>query len=85
MMKISYKLTKRTKAEKFENSMKKYNIRNFKTNCCKVTASGKIIYSILPYKLMRLVTILRLPEEYKKKQAKTVNSKKIEREKCRGH
>ena len=42
MMRISYKLTKRpTKTEKFEKSLKKYNI--IKTICYKLTASGTSI------------------------------------------
>ena len=67
------KLTKRTKTGKFEKALKIYIII-FKTICCKLTVSCDISQSILNYKLMRLVSILRLPRE--KKTGKTANSKK---------
>ena len=40
----------------------KYNIMNFKAIRYKICASGKIVYSILNYKLRRLLSILRLPK-----------------------
>ena len=43
MMRISYKLTKKTtKTEKLKNSLKKYNITNFETIRYKMTASNNI-------------------------------------------
>ena len=73
LMKISYKLTKKTTTEKFEKYLKVYII-NFKTKGYELTASGNIINSILNYKLKRLVSNLRLPK--KQKQAKTAVSRK---------
>ena len=52
-----------------------FNIINFRTLCNKVTGSSNIIHSILIYKLMGRVIILRLHREQKK--AKTENSKKL--------
>ena len=49
-------------------------IINFKTICYKLNASGKIIHSILNYKLKRPVSNLRLPKE--QKPAKTANLRK---------
>ena len=64
MMRVKYKLTKRTKnTKKIEKSSKIYNITNFKTIRYKLTASGNINYSIFNYKLLRPVNKLRLPEE----------------------
>ena len=66
MMRISYKLTKRTtKTEKVEKSLKilKCIISNFNTALYKMTASGNIIHSIINYKLMRSVGIFRLLKE----------------------
>ena len=66
MMKTRYKLMKTTtKIEKIEKSLypKLYNIINLKTNRYKESSSGKIIQSILTSKLMRPVSILRLPKE----------------------
>ena len=64
MVRISYKLTKRTtKTEKIGKTLKilkKYNFINFTT---------------APYKLMRLSSIFRLPNE--KKTFKSLNSKKV--------
>ena len=84
MMKISYKLTKRTtKTEKFEKNGKMYII-NFKTISHKLSPLGNIFHSIFNYQLMRLVSNLGLLKEQKTR--KTTNSgKKIEREKCRSH
>ena len=82
IMRISYKLTKRTKTEKIEKFLKiliMYNIINFKTFCYKLTNSDKIVYSILNYKLMRPVSILRLPKDYKK-QAKNEAIEKMKKE-----
>ena len=59
--------TKRTtEFEKIEKSfkiVKKENILNFKTIRYYPTALVKIIHSILNYKFMRPVSILRLPKE----------------------
>ena len=75
MMKISYKLTKRTtKTEKFEKKLKKYIIK-FKTIRYILRALGFIIHSIFNYKLMRPVRTLRLPKE-QRKQEKTASSLK---------
>ena len=67
MMRISYKLTKRTtKTEKIEKSLKilkTYNIQKLKTIRNKMTALGNINHSILNYKLMGPVSVLRLPKE----------------------
>ena len=64
MSRIDYKLMKTTtKTEKYEKSLKIYNIINFKYLRCKLTASGNIIYLIVNYKFMRPVSILRLPKE----------------------
>ena len=47
LMKISYNFTKRTtKTEKFEKNFNMI-IKNFKTICYKLTASGNIIQSML--------------------------------------
>ena len=84
LMKISYKLRKKTtKTEKFEKQLKVYII-NFKTKSYELTAWSNIIYSILNYKLKRVVSNLRLPK--KTKTGKNSNfKKKKEREKCRRH
>ena len=77
MIRLSYKLTKRTKLKKIEKSLKMFKIYNnlsFNTIRRKLTASGNINHSILTYKLMRPVSFLLLPKELKKKQ-KTANSK----------
>ena len=74
LMKISYKLRKKTtKTEKFEKHLKVYII-NFKTKSYELTASGNIINSTLNYKLKRVVSNLRLPK--KQKQAKIAISRK---------
>ena len=66
MMKMSYNLTKRTtKIEKFEKTLKVYNIKIFRTVCYKLTATSNIILSIFIYKPMRPVSNLRLPKEQK--------------------
>ena len=66
MMQTRYKLMKTTtkieKIEKFLNP-KMYNIINFKPNRYKQSSLGKIIQSILTKKLMRPVSILRLPKK----------------------
>ena len=51
---------KNWKVEKF---LKMYIIITFKTFHYKLTALGNIVHSILNYKLMRPVSILRLPKE----------------------
>ena len=60
----SYKLMQRTtETEKIEKSSKiltKCNVINFKSIHFKLTASSKIVHSILNYKLIRPVSILRL-------------------------
>ena len=53
-----------------------YIIVTFVTIRYKLTASGNITRSILNYKLMRLISILRLHKE-QRKQEKTTNSKKM--------
>ena len=64
MMRINYKLTKRTtKTQKFQNFRKKFNIINFITIRYKTTASSNTIHSMLTYKLMRSVSILRLHKD----------------------
>ena len=67
MMRLSYKLTKRTtKTEKSENPikiLKIYNTINFKTIRSKLTASGNIINSIFIYRLMGPVSFSLLPKE----------------------
>ena len=75
MMKISYKLTKRTtKTEKFEKKMKIYVI-NIKTILYKLSASGNIIHSIFNYKLTRPVSNLRLPKEQKSRKKQQIQEK----------
>ena len=81
MMKISYKLTKRTtKTEKFEIKELKMFIINFKTIHYELSASGNIIHSIVNYKLMRPVSNLRLPKELEKRQfqEKKLSEKSVE-------
>ena len=68
---ITYNLTKRTKTENFEKSLKMYNIIVFKTSSYKLTALGNVTHLIVNYAFMRPVGILGLP-----KKAKTANSKK---------
>ena len=64
MMSIIYKLTKRTtKTENFEKFLKMCILLNFMTIRYKMIASNQIIHSILHYKLMILVRILRLHKE----------------------
>ena len=75
-------MKKQTKFEKFEKCLKMYII-NFKTIRYELTASGNIIQLFVNYKPMRLVRSLGLPKE--QKQAKTANSRKNKREKCRRH
>ena len=65
-----------TKIEKFENSLKMYGIISFKNICCKLTALVKIIHLTVNYKFLRPVSILRLPEENKKK-SETAISKEL--------
>ena len=65
---------KNNKNEKFEKSLKMYNIINFQTIRYRLTALCKIIHLIVNYKFTRLVSILRLPKE---KKALTENSKKL--------
>ena len=78
-MKLSYILTNRTtKTENFEKCLK-LCIINIKTKGYELTASNTIIFSILNYKLKRIVSNLRLPKE--QKQAKTAISRKKLREK----
>ena len=75
MTRISYKLMKRTtKSEKFEKSLKMYDIINFQTIRYRLTALCKIFHLIVNYKFTRPVSILRLPKE---KKALTENSKKL--------
>ena len=78
---ISYKLTKRTKTEKFEKSLKMYNIITYNTIRYSLTVSGNIIHLMVNYKFTRPVSILQLPKE---KKAIKANSKKLG-EKCRSH
>ena len=47
MMRINYKLTKRTKTEEYKKSSKTNNIMNFKTIRYKLTALSNIIHLIL--------------------------------------
>ena len=63
MMRISYKLTKGTKTEKYKKFLKINNIINFNNFCYKLTALSN--------------SILRLHERLKK--PKTANSEKNER------
>ena len=66
MMKISYKLVRRTrKTEKFEKSSEIYII-NLKTIRYKMTVLDNIIPSVLNYRTMRPVRNLRLPKNKKK-------------------
>ena len=73
MMRINYKLTKRTKIEKYKKSSKMNNIINCNTNRYKLTTLSNIIHLIFNWKPMRAVSILRLHEE---KSKKTANSMK---------
>ena len=67
MMRISYKLTKKTtKTEKFKKSLEMFNMIKFETIRYKMTASGNVNPWILIYKLLRHVSILRLPKVKKK-------------------
>ena len=43
-----------------------YIIKSFKIIRYQLTASGNIIHSIRNYKIMRAISILRLPKEFKK-------------------
>ena len=87
MMRISYKLTKRTtnwKKREILKILKKFCILHLKTIRYKPTASGKIIHSIVIYKLLRQVSILWLPDikrMIKNRQKQQI--KKNEREICR--
>ena len=56
---------KQQKQQKFKKSLKKYNIINFETICYKKIASSNINPWILNYKLLRPVSILRLPKDLK--------------------
>ena len=86
-MMASYKLTERTtkteKIEKILKILKRYII--FKTFCYELSVAGELIHSTINCKLMRSVSILRLPKEYKKPAKKIKLKKQIEREKCRSH
>ena len=64
MMRISYKLKKNNKNWKVWKIIKKYNIINFKTIRYKMTTSGNINPWILNYKLLRQVSVLRLPKDF---------------------
>ena len=76
MMRISYKLTRRTtKTEKFEKSLIIYNLIIFKTIGYKLKVSGNHINVTVNYNFMRPVRILRLLKNIK--NAKTANSKKL--------
>ena len=81
---ISYKLSKKTtKTEKFEKSLKLYNI-NFMTIRHKLTDSCNIINSILKYKVMKTVSILWL--NTRKQQIKKARKKSSEKPlKCNFH
>ena len=50
----------------------------------KLAASGNIAHSIINYKVMRPVSILRLPKVTKNRQKPQIQ-KKVDREKCRRH
>ena len=67
LMRIKYNLTKETtKTEKTGKSLKNfktYSITNFKTIRNKMTVSRNTIHSILNCKLMRPVSISRLPRK----------------------
>ena len=66
MMRISYKLTKRTtktkKSEKPLKILKMYMVIIFKTIRYRLTASDEIVHSNLSNKLMRPLSILQLHE-----------------------
>ena len=47
MMRINYKLTKRTKTEKYKKSLRRNNILNFNTIRYKLSALSNIIHSVL--------------------------------------
>ena len=82
VMRISYKLTKRTtKTEKYEKFLKTNNIKNFKAIRCKLTALRNINYSILNSKLMRPLSILRLHTKDIKKTVKNSKVKKCSEKK----
>ena len=67
MMRISNKLTKKTtKTEEFKKLLELYNIINFENICNKMAALGNINPLILNYKLLRPVSILRLPKDSRK-------------------
>ena len=51
------------KLKKFEKSLILFNIIYFKTIRYKLTASGIVIHLIYNYRLMRPVSILRLPKK----------------------
>ena len=61
--KLQVKKNNEKKNEKFEKSLQMDSIIAFKIARFKLTASGKLVQSILNYKLMRPVGILRLPKE----------------------
>ena len=80
LKKLSYYLTKRTtKTEKYEKNFNLFII-NFKTIPYTLTASGKVIQSMLNWKPIGSVSNLRLPKEQKQQI-----QEKIEPEKCRRH
>ena len=81
MMRLNYKLTKRTKTEKYKKCFRTNNTIKFNTTRKKLSELSNIIHSILIWKPERPVSILRLHEELNDKNSKF--KKKIEREKCR--
>ena len=74
------KLTKIRKTEKIEKSLKIYNVINFNAIRYKLTASGNVVHSIISYKLMRPVSILRLHKsrQKQKNQKKKLSEKIVE-------
>ena len=67
MMRISYKLTKKTtNTEKYKKILEMYNVINFETIRYKKTTSGNLNPWLLIYKFLRHVSFLRLPKVKKK-------------------
>ena len=87
MMRISYKLKKRTtKTEELKNpkTLLKNVIISFQTIRSKVTASGNIIHSVLIHNLMGPVSFILLTKEWKIIKKQQIQ-KKNERDKCRSN
>ena len=66
---------KKNKNRKIKKKMITNNIKNFKTNRYKLTASRNIIHSILNSRLMRPLSILQLQKKIKNRKVKKFKEK----------